>query len=193
MRSVSRHWGIYPFAFTERAARPADREPRRPARKVPPTLGARRSTDTLTDPYYQHTDAPGPNALTDPEYQQTCRPHEGAPTCRRPDSPSIRTYVSGPFPVAPSGPFVEHLGRCVYTGIHEPTHPTADAWGFRGDVLKLVRELGVSTVRYPGGNFVSGYRWEDGIGPVHQRKARLDLAWAQRMGSALCLLKRGRV
>ena len=75
------------------------------------------------------------------------------------------------------GSFVEHLGRCVYTGIHEPGHPTADADGFRGDVLALTRELGVSTVRYPGGNFVSGYRWEDGVGPVEQRPRRRDLAW----------------
>ncbi|RMI09307.1 arabinosylfuranosidase ArfA [Cellulomonas triticagri] len=75
------------------------------------------------------------------------------------------------------GSFVEHLGRCVYTGIHEPTHPTADEDGFRQDVLDLVRELGVTTVRYPGGNFVSGYRWEDGVGPVEDRPARLDLAW----------------
>ncbi|SPL90617.1 Alpha-N-arabinofuranosidase [[Actinomadura] parvosata subsp. kistnae] len=86
------------------------------------------------------------------------------------------------FKVAPVsrrtfGTFVEHLGRCVYTGIYEPGHPTADADGFRRDVLDLTRELGVSTVRYPGGNFVSGYRWEDGIGPVADRPRRLDLAW----------------
>ncbi|GAA4958144.1 alpha-N-arabinofuranosidase [Nonomuraea thailandensis] len=86
------------------------------------------------------------------------------------------------FKVAPVrrrtfGTFVEHLGRCVYTGIHEPGHPTADEDGFRRDVLDLTRELGVSTVRYPGGNFVSGYRWEDGIGPVERRPRRLDLAW----------------
>src|SRR5688500_2422227 len=75
------------------------------------------------------------------------------------------------------GSFVEHMGRCVYTGIHEPGHPTADDAGFRGDVLGLVRELGASIVRYPGGNFVSNYRWEDGIGPVEERPRRLDLAW----------------
>ena len=75
------------------------------------------------------------------------------------------------------GTFVEHMGRCVYTGIYEPAHPTADADGFRGDVLELVRELGASTVRYPGGNFVSGYRWEDGVGPRQSRPRRLDLAW----------------
>lgn len=75
------------------------------------------------------------------------------------------------------GSFVEHLGRCVYTGIYEPGHPTADERGFRADVAELARELGVSTIRYPGGNFVSGYRWEDGVGPSATRPRRLDLAW----------------
>ncbi|MFD1938877.1 MULTISPECIES: alpha-N-arabinofuranosidase [Nonomuraea] len=75
------------------------------------------------------------------------------------------------------GTFVEHLGRCVYTGLYEPGHPTADEDGFRRDVLELTRELGVTTARYPGGNFVSGYRWEDGIGPREHRPRRLDLAW----------------
>ncbi|MCZ2819687.1 alpha-N-arabinofuranosidase [Modestobacter sp. VKM Ac-2977] len=75
------------------------------------------------------------------------------------------------------GSFVEHLGRCVYDGLYEPGHPTADEEGFRTDVLELVRELGVSTIRYPGGNFVSGYRWEDGVGPRESRPKRLDLAW----------------
>jgi alpha-N-arabinofuranosidase len=55
--------------------------------------------------------------------------------------------------------FVEHLGRCVYTGIYEPDHPTADADGFRQDVLELIKGLNVPMVRYPGGNFVSGYNW----------------------------------
>ena len=75
------------------------------------------------------------------------------------------------------GSFVEHLGRCVYSGIYEPEHPTADALGLRADVLELVRALGVTTIRYPGGNFVSSYRWEDGVGPLEQRPTRLDLAW----------------
>jgi alpha-N-arabinofuranosidase len=75
------------------------------------------------------------------------------------------------------GSFVEHLGRCVYTGIYEPEHPEADPDGFRKDVADLVRALDVPIVRYPGGNFVSGYRWEDGIGPRAQRPTRLDLAW----------------
>jgi len=75
------------------------------------------------------------------------------------------------------GAFVEHLGRCVYGGIFEPGHPTADAKGFRQDVMALVRELGPTIMRYPGGNFVSGYNWEDGVGPVVERPARLDYAW----------------
>ena len=75
------------------------------------------------------------------------------------------------------GSFVEHLGRCVYTGIYEPGHVTADEDGFRGDVVALTQELGVSVVRYPGGNFVSNYRWEDGVGPRDRRPVRRDLAW----------------
>jgi alpha-L-arabinofuranosidase len=75
------------------------------------------------------------------------------------------------------GSFVEHMGRCVYTGIYEPGHPAANADGFRDDVADLVRELGTPVLRYPGGNFVSGYTWEDGIGPRETRPTRLDLAW----------------
>lgn len=75
------------------------------------------------------------------------------------------------------GSFLEHMGRAVYDGVYEPGHPTADRDGFRRDVLDLVRRLGVSVVRYPGGNFVSGYRWEDGVGPRERRPTRLDLAW----------------
>jgi len=86
-------------------------------------------------------------------------------------------FVVGPINSRLFGSFVEHLGRCVYDGIYEPSHPKADEDGFRSDVVELVRELGVSTIRYPGGNFVSGYRWEDGIGPREERPRRLDLAW----------------
>lgn len=75
------------------------------------------------------------------------------------------------------GSFIEHLGRAVYGGIYEPDHPTADDMGFRQDVLDLVRQLQVPIVRYPGGNFVSGYCWEDGTGPKDQRPRRLELAW----------------
>ena len=75
------------------------------------------------------------------------------------------------------GSFVEHLGRAVYTGLYEPGHPTADDQGFRRDVLELVRELRVPLVRYPGGNFLSGYDWRDGVGPRETRPVRLDRAW----------------
>ena len=75
------------------------------------------------------------------------------------------------------GSFIEHLGRAVYGGIYEPDHPLADEDGFRTDVIELVRGLNVPVVRYPGGNFVSGYNWEDGVGPVEKRPQRLDLAW----------------
>ena len=63
------------------------------------------------------------------------------------------------------GNFIEQMGRQVYGGIWEPGHPTADEHGFRHDVIELVRELGVTIVRYPGGNILSGYNWKDGIGP----------------------------
>ncbi|WP_328919919.1 alpha-N-arabinofuranosidase [Streptomyces sp. NBC_00208] len=75
------------------------------------------------------------------------------------------------------GSFVEHLGRCVYTGLYEPEHPSANDEGFRMDVVELVRELGSTTIRYPGGNFVSGFRWEDSVGPRAKRPVRRDLAW----------------
>jgi alpha-N-arabinofuranosidase len=75
------------------------------------------------------------------------------------------------------GSFVEHLGRVVYTGLYEPGHPDSDEEGFRRDVLNHVRELGVTLVRYPGGNFVSAYRWEDGVGPRETRPTRAEPAW----------------
>jgi alpha-L-arabinofuranosidase len=75
------------------------------------------------------------------------------------------------------GSFVEHLGRGVYGGIYEPNHSDATPEGFRRDVLDLVTELGVTVIRYPGGNFVSGYDWRDGVGPRDERPRRLDLAW----------------
>ncbi|SFI74897.1 alpha-N-arabinofuranosidase [Paenibacillus sp. UNC496MF] len=75
------------------------------------------------------------------------------------------------------GSFIEHLGRAVYGGIYEPGHPSADEQGFRTDVLELVKGIDVPIIRYPGGNFVSGYNWEDGVGPVELRPKRLELAW----------------
>ena len=76
--------------------------------------------------------------------------------------------------------FLEHLGRAIYGGIYEPGHPTADEDGFRRDVLDLVRDLDTPYCRYPGGNFVSAYNWEDGVGPRSERPVRLDLAWRTR-------------
>jgi alpha-N-arabinofuranosidase len=81
--------------------------------------------------------------------------------------------------------FLEHLGRAIYGGIYEPGHPTADADGFRGDVLELVRDLNIPLVRYPGGNFVSNYDWMDGIGPRERRPTRLDLAWRTTESNAI--------
>ena len=75
------------------------------------------------------------------------------------------------------GSFIEHLGRSVYGGIYDPGNPNSDQNGFRRDVIELIKKLNVSVVRYPGGNFVSGFNWEDSIGPGEQRPRRLDLAW----------------
>ena len=75
------------------------------------------------------------------------------------------------------GSFIEHLGRAVYEGIYQPGHPAADENGFRKDVIELVKELDVPIIRYPGGNFVSNFYWEDSVGPVEERPHRLELAW----------------
>lgn len=88
-----------------------------------------------------------------------------------------KEFVIGDVDERIYGSFVEHLGRAVYGGIYEPGHPTADEMGFRRDVIDLVKGLKVPIIRYPGGNFVSGYNWEDGIGPVENRPRRLELAW----------------
>ena len=88
-----------------------------------------------------------------------------------------KDYAIGQIDPRMYGSFIEHLGRAVYGGIYEPDHPTADENGFREDVIAKVRELNIPIVRYPGGNFVSGFNWEDSIGPRAQRPRRLDLAW----------------
>src|SRR5215212_2184260 len=75
------------------------------------------------------------------------------------------------------GSFLEHLGRAIYTGVYQPGSPMADGKGFRTDVAREIKELGVTTVRYPGGNFVSGYNWLDGVGPKPQRPTVLERAW----------------
>ena len=88
-----------------------------------------------------------------------------------------KSFLTGEVDRRIYGSFIEHLGRAVYEGIYQPESPFADEQGFRTDVLNLVRELKVPVVRYPGGNFVSGYHWEDGVGPKEKRPSKLDLAW----------------
>jgi alpha-N-arabinofuranosidase len=88
-----------------------------------------------------------------------------------------RAAGRGEFDRRVLGSFLEHLGRAVYTGVYQPGSPLADAKGFRTDVAREVKELGVPIVRYPGGNFVSGYNWLDGVGPKAGRPTVLDRAW----------------
>lgn len=87
-----------------------------------------------------------------------------------------KRVISEISPLLFSG-FAEHMGRCIYEGIYDPASAHADANGLRKDVLAALRELNYRAMRYPGGNFVSGYRWEDGIGPKDQRPTRRELAW----------------
>lgn len=84
--------------------------------------------------------------------------------------------VSAISPLLFSG-FAEHMGRCIYEGVYDPSSPHADEDGLRKDVLDSLREINYRSIRYPGGNFLSGYRWEDGIGPKDQRPRRRELAW----------------
>ncbi len=84
--------------------------------------------------------------------------------------------ISGSVDNRMFGSFVEHLGRAIYGGVYQPDHASADESGFRTDVLNLVKELRVPIIRYPGGNYVSAYKWEDAVGPVEQRPRRMDLA-----------------
>lgn len=86
-------------------------------------------------------------------------------------------FITGNIDPRMYGSFVEHMGRVIYTGIYEPDSRMADEEGFRKDVLEAARKMGVSVVRYPGGNFVSAYHWEDGVGPKEHRPRKLDLAW----------------
>lgn len=93
-----------------------------------------------------------------------------------------KMIIDKDFKVAPVderiyGSFIEHLGRAVYDGLYQPGNPLSDECGFRKDVIDMVKELGVPIIRYPGGNFVSNFFWEDSVGPVEQRPARLELAW----------------
>jgi alpha-L-arabinofuranosidase len=101
-----------------------------------------------------------------------------------PSNPSdvVRVYVDTRRTVAPLdrnlfGSFLEHLGRAIYEGIYDPGSKLSDANGFRKDVMDEVRQMGVPIIRYPGGNFVSGYNWLDGVGPKQDRPRVLDKAW----------------
>ena len=95
---------------------------------------------------------------------------------------TARVYVDSRRTIAPLdrnlfGSFLEHLGRAIYEGIYDPTSKLSEGSGFRKDVLNEIRQLGVPIVRYPGGNFVSGYNWLDGVGPKKERPRTLDKAW----------------
>ena len=101
-----------------------------------------------------------------------------------PSNPSevVKVYVDTRRTVAPLdrnlfGSFLEHLGRAIYEGIYDPGSKLADSNGLRKDVIDEIRQLGVPIVRYPGGNFVSGYNWLDGVGPKQDRPRVLDKAW----------------
>lgn len=88
-----------------------------------------------------------------------------------------RNLIVGKISETIYGSFLEHLGRAIYGGIYEPNHPTASKEGFRQDVINLIKELGVTIVRYPGGNFVSNYDWKDGIGKIENRKRTAEIGW----------------
>src|ERR1700677_4305534 len=95
---------------------------------------------------------------------------------------AARVYVDSRRTIAPLdrnlwGSFLEHLGRAIYEGIYDPGSKLSDGNGFRKDVLNEIRQLGVPIIRYPGGNFVSGYNWVDGVGPKQKRPRTLDKAW----------------
>ncbi len=97
-------------------------------------------------------------------------------------SSKAQVYLDTHRTISPISPllfsgFVEHIGRAVYEGIYEPASPHADERGLRKDVMAALREINYRSMRYPGGNFLSGYRWEDGVGPREQRPRRRDLAW----------------
>ena len=95
---------------------------------------------------------------------------------------AVQIFVDSRRTIAPLdrnlfGSFLEHLGRAIYEGIYDPGSKLSDSNGFRKDVLQEIRQLGVPIIRYPGGNFVSGYNWLDGVGPKQDRPRVLDKAW----------------
>ncbi len=97
-------------------------------------------------------------------------------------SQKARIYLDTNRTISPISPlifsgFAEHMGRAIYEGIYDPASPHADERGLRTDVIAALRDLNFRSMRYPGGNFLSGYRWQDGVGPKDQRPRRRDLAW----------------
>src|SRR3984893_15502661 len=109
----------------------------------------------------------------------------------------VRVYVDSRRTVAPLdrnlfGSFLEHLGRAIYEGIYDPASKLSDSNGLRKDVVDEIRQLGVPIVRYPGGNFVSGYNWLDGGGPKQDRPRVLDKAWnainSNQLGTNECMM-----
>src|SRR5215813_11736314 len=97
-------------------------------------------------------------------------------------APKAKIYLDTNRVISPISPllfsgFAEHMGRSIYEGIYDPQSKNADEHGLRKDVLAALRELNFRAIRYPGGNFLSGYHWEDGVGPRVSRPRRRDLAW----------------
>src|SRR5215510_7731029 len=118
---------------------------------------------------------PGPRSSGITAWPNSTAQHGGNPQM-------ARITISVDHVVAPVdrrilGGFAEHLGRCVYGGIYDEGSPLADERGFRKDVIEAVRRLRPPVLRWPGGNFVSGYHWTDGIGPKDARPRRIELAW----------------
>src|SRR5579859_7458132 len=96
--------------------------------------------------------------------------------------PKAQLYIDTNRVISPISPllfsgFAEHLGRCIYEGIYDPHSPNIDKNSFRTDVMAALRDLNFRSIRYPGGNFLSGYRWQDGVGPREQRPRQRELAW----------------
>jgi alpha-N-arabinofuranosidase len=120
------------------------------------------------------------SALLGPAVFAASRTGQGASSVNA--SATARVYIDSRRTIAPLdrnlfGSFLEHLGRAIYEGVYEPGSKLSDASGFRKDVLSEIHQLGVPIIRYPGGNFVSGYNWLDGVGPKKDRPRTLDKAW----------------
>src|SRR3954463_15199798 len=93
--------------------------------------------------------------------------------------PALLSEIAAPRPQRTTQTNIvhRHMGRCIYGGIYDPGNPRSDTHGYRTDVLSALRELDIPVIRYPGGNFVATYHWQDGIGPKENRPARPELAW----------------